>query len=140
MSVLLTYSGSEYTTPDHAAGYGTAIPSPSTLLSDMVTNQLYQKEVGGDIDVLYTSAETYLVSSFKSFVLMKMHQQFVLRMTATGGQEKLRLVHRNLATTFTLEQGLRACGVDIVVSDDFSDMTVINMQVAPIFMQIYHAN
>ena len=55
MSVILTYSGSAYTTPDHAVGYGTAIPAPATKLSDLVTNQLYFVEAGGYIDVVFVS-------------------------------------------------------------------------------------
>ncbi len=140
MSVLLTYSGSEWNSPDHAAGYGTAIPSPATKLSDMVTNSYYFQEAGGDIDVVFVSAESYLVSLYKSFTNQKLMQQFVFRMTSIGGEDKIRLVHRNLATTFTLEQALRACGVDVVVSDNFSgDMTTICQQLAPFYIQIYHA-
>ncbi len=138
--VLLTYTGSEYTTPDHAAGYGTTISSPGSKLSDLVTNSYHFQEAGGDIDVVFVSAESYLVSLYKSMTNMKLMQQFVFRMTSIGSQDKMRLVHRNLATTFSLEQALRACGADIVVSDDFSgDMTTINQQLAPIYMQIYHA-
>ena len=137
--VLLTYTGSEYTTPDHAAGYGTTIPSPATKLSDLVANSLYCVEAGADVDVVFVSGETFLVSCFKSYLLQKLLQQFVMRMTIIGGQEKLRLVHRNLATTFSLEQALRACGADIVVSDDCSDISILNTQLAPIYMQIYHS-
>ena len=140
MSVLLTFTGSEWNSPDHAVGYGTAIPSPATKLSDMVTNQFYFQEAGGDVDVVFVSAESYLVSLYKSFANQKLMQQFVFRMTSIGGEDKIRLVHRNLATTFSLEQALRACGLDVVVSDDFSgDMTTINQQLAPIFMQIFHS-
>ena len=140
MSVLLTYSGSEYTTPDHAVGYGTTIPSPATKLSDMVTNQFYFQEAGGDVDVVFVSAESYLVSLYKSMTNMKLLQMFVFRMTSIGGEDKIRLVHRNLATTFSIEQALRACGVDITVSDNFSgDMTTICQQLAPIYIQIYHS-
>ena len=53
MSVLLTFTGSEWNSPDHAVGYGTAIPSPSTLLSNMVTHQYYYQEAGQDIDVVF---------------------------------------------------------------------------------------
>ena len=50
MTTQLTYTGAEYTTPDHTVGYGTAIGTPSTKLSNMVTNQYYYQEAGGDID------------------------------------------------------------------------------------------
>ena len=90
--------------------------------------------------LFFVSAESYLVSLYKSFTNQKLMQQFVFRMTSIGGQDKIRLVHRNLATTLSLGQALRACGVDIVVSDDFSgDMTTINQQLAPIFLQVYHS-
>ena len=141
MSTQLTYTGGEYTTPDHTAGYGTAIANPSTLLSSMVTNQYYFREAGRDIDVIFLSAESFLISLFKSFTNQKMLQQFVVRMTSVGGQNKLRFVHRNLATTFTFEQALRAVGVDITVSDDYStsNMATINQQLAPIYIQVYKA-
>ena len=141
MSTQLTYTGGEYTTPDHTAGFGTAIANPSTLLSSMVTNQYYFREAGGDIDVIFLSAESFLISLFKSFTNQKLLQQFVVRMTSVGGQNKLRFVHRNLATTFTFEQALRATGVDITVSDDYSasNMATINQQLAPIYIQVYKA-
>jgi len=140
MSVQLSYAGTEYTTPDHAVGYGTAISDPATFLSDMVTSQLYYQEAAGDVDVIFVSAEGYLISFYKSFVNQKMLQQFVVRMTAVGSQNKLRWIHRNLATTFTFEQALRAVGVNVTVSDDFSgSMTSINQQLAPLFIQVYKA-
>ena len=57
MSVQLSYRGTEYTTPDHAVGYGTAISTPATFLSNMVTNQLYFQEASGDVDVVFVSAD-----------------------------------------------------------------------------------
>ena len=138
MSTALSWTGSEYTTPDHAVSFGTAIANPSTLLTSMITNQYYFQEVGGDVDVIYVNAEGFLISAFKSMVLQKLFQSFTVRMTNTGGHNKLRWVHRNLATVYTTEQALRSCGIDIVVSDDFSGaMTTINQQLAPIWMQIY---
>ena len=105
MSVQLSYLGTEYTTPDHAVGYGTAISTPATLLSNMVANQLYFQEAsgGGDVDVVFVSAEGFLISLYKSFTNQKLLQQFVVRMTNTGGHNKLRWIHRQLATTFTFE-------------------------------------
>ena len=141
MSTQLTFSGAEYITPDVTAGFGIPIANPSTLLSSMVTSQYYFREAGGDIDVIYLSAESFLISLFKSFTNQKLLQQFVVRMTSVGGQNKLRFVHRNLATTFTFEQALRATGVDITVSDDYSasNMATINQQLAPIYIQVYKA-
>ena len=137
MSTPLTYTGEQYTTPDHTAGYGTAISSPATLLSGMVTNQYYFQELGQESDVVFISAESYLLSCFKTLTVMKMMQQFVVRMTSVGGQNKLRFVHRSLATCFTTEQMLRACGENVTVSDDFSNLTAINQQLAPLFIQVY---
>ena len=141
MSTQLTYTGGEYITPDHTAGYGTAIPNPATLLSSMVTNQFYLQELGGDVDVVAISAESFLCSFFESFTNQKLLQQFVVRMTNIGGQDKLRWVHRNLATTFTFEQALRAVGEDITGSDDYStsNMTTINQQLAPKYIQLFKA-
>ena len=140
MSIQLSYTGSEYTTSEHAVGYGTAISDPATFLSNMVTSQLYFQEAGGDIDVIFVSAEGYLISFSKSFTNQKLLQQFVVRMTSVGGQNKLRFIHRNLATTFTFEQALRAVGVNVTVSDDFSGtMVALNQQLAPLWIQVYKA-
>ena len=140
MSIQLSYTGSEYTTPDHAVGYGTAISDTATFLSNMVSSQLYFQEAGGDIDVIFVSAEGYLISLYKSFTNQKLLQQFVVRMTSVGGQNKLRFIHRNLATTFTFEQALRAVGVNVLVSDDFSGtMVALNQQLAPLWIQVYKA-
>ena len=139
MSTQLTFTGAESTTPDHTSGYGTAISNPATLLSNMVTNQYYFQEAGGDIDVIFVSAESFLISIFKSFIGQKLLQQFVVRMTNVGGQNKIRWVHRNLATTFTFEQALRACGLDVTVGDDWSSVTTINQQLAPHYIQVFKA-
>ena len=139
MSTQLTYTGAEYTTPDHTAGYGTAIPNPATLLSSMVTNQYYYQELGGDVDVIVINVENFLISGFKSFSFQRLTQQFVARSTLIAGQQKIRWVHRNLATTFSFEQALRSVGEDVVVSDDTSDMTTINQQLAPKYIQVFKA-
>jgi hypothetical protein len=137
MSTQLTYLGSEYTTPDHTQGYGTAIPSPSTVLSGMITGQLYYKE-NGDTDVVFLSAENFLLSIYKSFTSQKLLQQFVVRMTSVGGHNRLRWIHRSLATTFTTEEALRAVGVDITLSDDYSGtMVAINTALASLWIQVY---
>ena len=140
MSTQLTYLGSEYTTPNHTQGYGTAIPSPSTVLSGMMTGQLYYKEYG-DTDVVLVNAEGFLISLYKSFTSQKLLQMFVGRMTSVGGHNKLRWIHRSLATTFTTEEALRAVGVDVTVSDDFSGtMVAINTALAPLWIQCYKAS
>ena len=140
MSVQLSYLGTEYTTPDHAVGYGTVF-DPATMLSGMVTGQLYFQEAQGDVDVIFVKGgDKFLLSCFKSFVNQKLLQQFCFSVTHVGGQDKLRLIHRNLATTFTLEQGLRAVGVNTTVSDDYSGtMASINQQLSPLWIQIFKA-
>ena len=141
MSTQLTYTGGEYTTPDHTAGFGTAIPNPSTLLSSMVTNQYYFQELSGEVDTIIINVENFLISMFKSFTNQKFVQQFVARSTLIGGQQKIRWVHRNLATTFTFEQALRAVGEDITVTDDYSagNIATLNQQLAPKYIQVYKA-
>ena len=140
MSTPLTHTGEQFVTPDHSNGFGTSISNPATLLSGMVTNQYYFQELGQESDVVFLSAESYLISAYKTLTVMKAMQQFVVRMTSVGGQNKLRWVHRTLATTFTTEQMLRACGENIIVSDDFSNLTAINQQLAPLFIQCYFSS
>ena len=94
MSTANPFDGSVFLTPDHSPGYGTAISNPATLLSGMVTNQYYFQE-NGDTDVVFVSAEGYLISLYKSFVNQKALQQFTVRMTSVGGQSKLRWIHRS---------------------------------------------
>ena len=141
MSVQLGYLGLEYTTPDHSVGYGTSY-DPATMLSSMTANQLYYQEAQGDgVDVVFVKAgDKYLCAFFKSFVNQKLLQQMVLSVTHVGGQDKIRLIPRSLATTFSLEAGLRAVGCNIVVSDDYSGtMASINQQLSPLHIQIFKA-
>ena len=123
-------------------GYGTATPNPATLLSSMVTNQYYYQELGGDVDVIVINVENFLISMFKSFTNQRLTQQFVARSTLISGQQKIRWVHRNLATTFTFEQAICAVGEDVVASDDYStsNMATINQQLAPKYIQIFKAS
>ena len=93
MSAQLSYLGTEYTTPDHSSGYGTSISTPATFLSNMVTGQLYFQEAAGDVDVVFVSANDYLLSFYKSFTSQKLLQQFVVRSVSLGGQNKLRFIH-----------------------------------------------
>ena len=138
-STQLTFTGGEWTSPSHTAGYGTAIPSPSTVLSGMISGQFYIKE-NGDTDVVLVSAENFLLSLHKSFTSQKLLQMFVVRMTSVGGHNRLRWISRSLATTFTTEQALRAVGVDVTVSDDFSGtMVAINTALAPLWIQCHKA-
>ena len=141
MSVQNPWDGSVYVTPDHAVGYGSSLSNPATMLSGMVTNQWYYQELGGDIDVIIINCENFMISMFKSFTNQRLVQMFVARSTLVGGQQKIRWVHRNLATTFTFEQSLRACGVDVTVSDDWStsNLASINQTLAPHFISVWMA-
>ena len=141
MSVQLGYLGLEYTTPDHSANFGTSY-DPATMLSGMVTGQLYFQEAQGDVDVVFVKGgDKFLLSCFKSYVAQKLLQQMVFSVTHVDGQDKIRLIHRNLATTFTLEQGLRAAGVHATVSDDYSGtMASISAQLSPLWIQIFKAS
>ena len=141
MSTQNPFDGSVYLTPDHAVGYGTAISSPASLLSSMITQQFYYREVGQDVDVILLNVEGALISLYKSFTNQKLLQMFVARQTSVNGQAKIRWIHRSLATTFTFEQALRAVGEDITVSDDWSsaNLASINQQLAPKYIQVFLA-
>ena len=139
MSTQLTYTGGEYITPDHTTGFGTALSDPGGRLASMITNQFYFQELGGDIDVVVIQIENFLCSMFKSFVNQKLMQSFVARSTLINGETKIRWIHRNLATTFTFEQALRAVGENVQVNDDYSNMTTINQQLAPLYIQVFKA-
>ena len=140
MSTVNPFDGSVYLTPDHAAGYGQAISNPSTKLSDMVANGYYFQQESGDIDVIFVNCEHFLVSLYQSLSNQKLLQMFVFRSTAIGGSNKIRLIHRNLGITFSLEQALRAVGVSITLSDDYSGaMTTINQVLAGQYISVYKA-
>ena len=140
MSTLNPFDGSVYITPDHAAGYGTAISSPSTRLSDMVTNGYYFQQESGDVDVMFINCEHFLISLYQSLSNQKLMQMFVFRSTSIGGVNTIRLIHRNLGLTFSLRDSLRAVGVNITLSDDYSGaMTSINQVLASQYIQIYKA-
>ena len=139
MSTQLTFTGGEYITPDHTSGFGTALSDPAGRLTSMITNQFYFTELGGDIDVIVINVENFLISMFKSFTNQKLMQSFVARSTLINGETKIRWIHRNLATTFSFEQALRAVGENVQVNDDYSNMTTINQQLAPLYIQVFKA-
>ena len=139
MSTQLTFTGGEYITPDHTSGFGTALSDPAGRLTSMITNQFYFQELGGDIDVIVINVENFLISMFKSFSNQKLMQSFVARSTVINGETKIRWIHRNLATTFSFEQALRAVGENVQVNDDYSNMTTINQQLAPLYIQVFKA-
>ena len=139
MSTQLTFTGGEYITPDHTTGFGTALADPAGRLTSMITNQFYFQELGGDIDVIVINVENFLISMFKSFTNQKLMQSFVARSTLINGETKIRWIHRNLATTFSFEAVLRAVGENVQVNDDYSNMTTINQQLAPLYIQVFKA-
>ena len=139
MSTQLTFTGGEYITPDHSTGFGTSLSDPAGRLNSMITNQFYFTELGGEIDVIVINVENFLISMFKSFTNQKLMQSFVARSTLINGETKIRWIHRNLATTFSFEAALRAVGENVQVNDDYSNMTTINQQLAPLYIQVFKA-
>ena len=137
----LTYLGTEWTSPDHTAGYGTSY-SPATILPAMILGKLYYKE-NGETDVLFVSGgDEFIISLYKSFQNQKLLQQFVVRTTSVGGSPKLRWIHRSLATCFTFEEALRAVGVDVIVPDAWgttAEIIAANTALASLWIQVYKA-
>ena len=131
------YDGSLYLTPDHPAGYGTGISSPAGTLSDMVQNGIYFREVGGEVDVVLINCEGYLISMYKTLSNQRLMQHFVARSTSIGGQNKIRWVHRSLALSMSIENAIKSVGQNVTVSDDWSDLTTINQQLAGQFIQVF---
>ena len=139
MSTLNTFDGSGYLTPDLPAGYMVAISDPSGTLTDLRNSGIYFREVGGEIDVILTNCENYLISLYKSLSNQRLMQQFVARSTSIGGQNKIRWCHRSLALSMTFEQALKSVGENITVSDDWSNLTTINQQLASRWAAVYAA-
>ena len=83
------------------------------------------------------NCEGYLISLFKSLSNQRLMQQFVARSTSIGGQNKIRWVHRSLALSMSFQEALRSVGENIVVSDDWSDLTAINQQLASRYIAVY---
>ena len=139
MSVQNSFTGSEYLTPEVAIGFGIAIPTPSVFLASLVTNQLYYQE-SNDNDVVFVSAEGFLISFFKSYTSQKLLQLFTIRMTNVSGDNKLRFIHRNMATCFTFQEALRAVGIPTNISDDYSgSMVAMNTELAQYWILVYKA-
>ena len=130
------YDGSLYLTPDHPVGYGTAISDPAGTLADLVQNGIYFREVG-EVDVVLINCEGYLISMYKTLSNQRWMQQFVARSTSIGGQNKIRWVHRSLALSMSTENAIKSVGQNVTVSDDWSDLTTINQQLAPLFIQVW---
>ena len=137
MSQINDFSGNYYITPDHPVGYGTAISNPATTLSNLVANGIYFQEIGGEVDVVLINCEGYLISMYKTLSNQRLMQQFVARSTSILTQNRVRFVHRSLALSFSFEMALKSVGENITVNDDWSNLTVINQQLAPLFIQVW---
>ena len=137
MSQINDFSGNYYLTPDHPAGYGTAISNPATTLSNLVANGIYFQEIGGDVDVVLLNVEGYLCSMYKTLQNQRLMQQFVARSTSISSQNKVRWVHRSLALSLSFEMALKSVGANVTVGDDWSSLTSINQQLAPLFIQVW---
>ena len=139
MSTLNTFDGSGFLTPELPVGYMVAISDPSGTLTDMRNNGIYFREVGGEVDVVLINCENYLISLYKSLSNQRLMQQFVARSTNIGGQNKIKWVHRSLALSMSFQESLRSVGENIQVSDDWSDLTTINQQLASRYIAVYAA-
>ena len=137
MSTVNDFSGNYFLTPDLPAGYGQSISSPAAILSNLVTHGLYFQEMAGDLDVVLINVEGYLVSMYKTLSNQRLMQQFVARSTFISGQNKVRWVTRSLALVFSFESALKAIGENVTISDDWSDLTTINQQLAPLYIQVW---
>ena len=138
MSQLNDFSVNYFITPDHPAGYGSLISGPGAQLADMVANGIYFSEIGDDV-VLVNAGDTKLISLYKTLSNQRLMNSFVFRCSNISGQIKVRLVHRSLALSMPLEAALKSVGQNITVSDDWSNLTQINQQLAPLFLQVWSA-
>ena len=105
----------------------------------MVASGIYFQEMAGDLDVVLINVEGYLVSMYKTLSNQRLMQQFVARSTTIGGQNKIRCVHRSLALSMTTENALKSIGENVIVSDDWSNLTSINQQLASRYIQVWTA-
>jgi len=138
MSTVNDFTGNYFLTPDLPVGYGQAISNPASTLSNMVSNGLYYQEIANQ-DVILLNVEGYLVSMYKTLSNQRLMQQFVARSTSISSQNKVRWVHRSLALSFSFESALKAIGENVTVSDDWSDLTAINQQLAPLYIAVWAA-
>ena len=137
MSVVNVFDGSVFLSPDLPAGYGTTISAPGTQLSDMIAGGIYFREIGNESDVVLLNVEGYFVSMYKSLSNQRLMQQFAARMTSIGIQNKIRWVHRSLALSLSFEAALKSVGENVTVSDDWSNLTQINQQLAGRYIAVW---
>ena len=140
MSQLNDFSGNFYITPEHPAGYGSILSSPAVELADMVANGIYYRELGDSDVVLVNAGDTKLISMYKTLSNQRLMNSFVFRCSNISGQTKVRLVHRSLALSMPLEAALKSTGQNITISDDWSNLTQINQQLAGNFLQVWSSN
>ncbi len=138
MSNVNDFSGNYFLTPDLPVGYGQAISNPASTLTNMVSNGLYYQEIANQ-DVVLINVEGYLVSLYKTLSNQRLMQQFVTRSTFISGQNRVRWVHRSLSLSFSFESACKAIGENVTVSDDWSDLTAINQQLAPLYIAVWAA-
>ena len=137
-SQINDFSGNYFLTPDHPVGYGSLISGPGAQLADMVASGIYFRENGDDV-VLVNAGDTKVCSMYKTLSNQRLMNSFVFRCSTISGQIKVRLVHRSLALSMPLEAALKSVGQNITVSDDWSNLTQINQQLAPLFLQVWSA-
>ena len=138
MSTVNDFSGNYFLTPDLPVGYGQAISNPASTLSNMVSNGLYYQEIANQ-DVILLNVEGYLISMYKTLSNQRLMQQFVARSTFISSQNKTRWIHRSLALSFSFESACKAIGENVTISDDWSNLTAINQQLAPLYIQVWSA-
>ena len=140
MSSTNTFNGDYYCSPDISAGLGVLVADLNTRLTNMRQNGVYIEELGGDSEILVVNAEEICLLVYRSFVLQKLMSMFVFRTTTIGGSLKLRLVSRNLCTTFTLSEALRAVGqatTGLTDNYDTASVQANNAILAPIYLQVF---
>ena len=140
MSSQNNYLGEFYVTPDFVAGYGQSY-SPSTVLSSMNTSQLYYQEFG-ESDVIMINCENFMIACFKTFQVQKLLNMFCARSASISGSDRIRWIHRGLATLFSFSDALRAVGVDATIPDAWTtsaDIIAANTALAPYFIQVWRA-
>ena len=134
------FSGEFYVTPDFAIGHGQSY-SPSTVLSSMNTSQLYYQEFG-DTDVIMINCENFMIACFKTFQVQKLLNMFCARSASISGSDRIRWIHRGLATLFSFSDALRAVGVDATIPDAWTtsaDIIAANTALAPYFIQVWRS-
>lgn len=130
------FSGNYFVTPDLPVNMGILIPNPGQILSTMVANSIYFQE-HGDNDVILINAEGYLISVYRSLAGQKLLMAFVARQTLLAGQQKVRWIHRSLSLSLPFSEALKSIGIPATIPDDWSNLTAINIALAPYHIQVF---